>query len=270
MLYSASLGDGTAVLIYCLFEHQSKSDPLMPLRLLQYMTRIWDRWLAGRKPRSDRLPAIIPVVMSHAQGGWSAATSNARAVRSRVVRLMGKHLPGFEFVLDDLWALTNEQLFLRAASASAVLAMVLLRNVKTSGDVLGLLRTCGWLMRAVYDAPNGPELLVRFLRYVIEVADPPPTGQELGDEVDEQIGPAAGEMVMTTLAQQWIAEGVAKGLAQGEARGEARGRAIGVAQAVLGVLEERGLPIPEAVRVRVLSCTDLPTLHAWVRRAAMV
>jgi hypothetical protein len=86
VLYSASLCDGTPALVYCLFEHQSKSDPLMPLRLLKYMTRIWDRWLAGRRSRPDRLPAIIPVVMSHAQGGWSAATSMHELFDPRVVR----------------------------------------------------------------------------------------------------------------------------------------------------------------------------------------
>jgi hypothetical protein len=263
LLYSASLGDGAPVLFYFLFEHQSRSDPLMPLRLLRYMTRIWDRWIAGRRSRPKRIPAIIPVVMSHAPGGWSAATSMHELFDPRVVRLMGKHLPGFEFVLDDLWVQSNQQLFQRAASASAILAMVLLRNVKTSRDVLGLLRSCGWLIRAVYEAPNGPELLFRFIRYVMEVAQEPPPGQELREEVDRQLGPAAGEIVMT-LAEQWIAEGVARGLAQGEARG----RADAFAQAVLGVLEERGLAIPEAVRVRVLSCTDLPTLHGWVRRAA--
>ncbi|HET8659094.1 MAG TPA: hypothetical protein VFM55_08870 [Micromonosporaceae bacterium] len=44
-----------------------------------------------------------------------------------------------------------------------------------------------------------------------------------------------------------------------EARGQRR--------AVLGVLDERGVPVPEAVREQVLSCTDLAQLDIWLRRA---
>lgn len=45
----------------------------------------------------------------------------------------------------------------------------------------------------------------------------------------------------------------------GEARGEAR--------AILTVLEGRGLPVPVEVRERILACTDLAQLDAWLRRA---
>ena len=57
-------------------------------------------------------------------------------------------------------------------------------------------------------------------------------------------------------------EGFAEGLSQGEARGEA--------QAILTVLEARGLEVPEKVRKAVLSCTDLAQLKAWVRAAVSV
>ena len=44
-----------------------------------------------------------------------------------------------------------------------------------------------------------------------------------------------------------------------EARGEA--------QAVLTVLDARGVPVPEAVRGQILACTDLAQLDTWLRRA---
>ena len=45
----------------------------------------------------------------------------------------------------------------------------------------------------------------------------------------------------------------------GEARGEAN--------AVLIVLDGRGVAVPEDVRERILACTDLHQLDTWLRRA---
>ncbi|WP_051720245.1 hypothetical protein [Streptomyces sp. NRRL F-2799] len=41
---------------------------------------------------------------------------------------------------------------------------------------------------------------------------------------------------------------------EGEAKGEARGEAKGV----LRVLEVRGIPVPDAIRERIIACTDTP------------
>ena len=60
------------------------------------------------------------------------------------------------------------------------------------------------------------------------------------------------------------------GLAIGEARGEARGEAKGKAEALLTNLELRGLELSEDVRERILACTDLALLDAWLRRSLAV
>lgn len=49
----------------------------------------------------------------------------------------------------------------------------------------------------------------------------------------------------------------------GEARGEARGRA----EALLMMLEARGLPIDDSARARVLRCDDPALLATWIGRA---
>lgn len=50
--------------------------------------------------------------------------------------------------------------------------------------------------------------------------------------------------------------------------GKERGRAEGKAEAVLSVLEARGVEVSEEDRRRILSCTDLPTLDRWLRQVA--
>lgn len=57
-----------------------------------------------------------------------------------------------------------------------------------------------------------------------------------------------------TIADSWFAEGLSRGRAE----------------AVLGVLEHRALPIPVPVRERVLSTHDEPALQRWFHRAFSV
>jgi hypothetical protein len=47
----------------------------------------------------------------------------------------------------------------------------------------------------------------------------------------------------------------------------AEGRAAGKAEDILTILEDRGLPVDEALRSRILACADLDLLDVWFRRA---
>jgi hypothetical protein len=76
---------------------------------------------------------------------------------------------------------------------------------------------------------------------------------------------AAREMleIEMDLSDEFISELFGGKIARAEAKAEARGEA----RAVLEVLSARGLPTSDAVRTRILGCTDLTTLTRWVRRA---
>ncbi len=52
-----------------------------------------------------------------------------------------------------------------------------------------------------------------------------------------------------------------------DARGRALGEALGEGRAVLTVLDARGVPVPDAIREQILTCTDLTQLDTWLRRA---
>ncbi|UQA54586.1 hypothetical protein [Polyangium aurulentum] len=71
-----------------------------------------------------------------------------------------------------------------------------------------------------------------------------------------------------------LAEGTAKGLAEGTAKGLAEGTAKGLAEgkanSILTVLAARCIPVSDALRARILKCTDLDTLDTWLRRAVVV
>jgi predicted transposase YdaD len=60
------------------------------------------------------------------------------------------------------------------------------------------------------------------------------------------------------------AEGEARGLAKGRTEGEAKGRAEGRAEAVVTLLESRGLRVTKAQATQILACTDLKKLDRWL------
>ncbi|MFY9822313.1 MAG: hypothetical protein WAM82_13100 [Thermoanaerobaculia bacterium] len=57
--------------------------------------------------------------------------------------------------------------------------------------------------------------------------------------------------------------------ARGKAQGEVRGKAQGKAEAILSVLETRGIAVTEAQREEILRCGDLDRLDRWLRRATL-
>jgi predicted transposase/invertase (TIGR01784 family) len=66
ILYEVSF-EGEPAYIYLLAEHQSKPDRLMPLRLWNYLCKIWMRDVErSQKSKGDiKLPYIIPIVFYH-------------------------------------------------------------------------------------------------------------------------------------------------------------------------------------------------------------
>jgi predicted transposase/invertase (TIGR01784 family) len=265
LLFAADIA-GHEAFVYLLLEHQSTVDQLMPLRLLRYMLRIWDRWLADHKG-ATRIPVIVPVVLYHGPKGeeaWTGPTAmrDIFDLDETMLAPSRAFVPGFELLIDDLSRQDDEQLRARAMQTLGIVALLLLKHTRGAKDLLAKLVSWGGLLRQVLAAPDGLEALGTVMRYIMSVSE-----QVTVQDIEALLVPAAGEQVrevVMTEAERLIAEGEARG----EARGEAKWRAEGRANAVLAVLTARGLVVPDAIRARILSCTDIPTLDAWIARAA--
>jgi hypothetical protein len=55
--------------------------------------------------------------------------------------------------------------------------------------------------------------------------------------------------------------------AEGKVEGKAEGKAEGKVEALMMLVEQRGLAITEEQRRKILACKDLPTAERWLRRA---
>src|SRR5699024_9305841 len=84
----------------------------------------------------------------------------------------------------------------------------------------------------------------------------------------EEIMTVSDDEFRTELIGRPFREGRAEGREKGRAEGREKGRAEGRAQAILDVLEARGISVPDETRERITTSSDLDELGLWVRRAA--
>src|SRR5690606_1704432 len=121
---------GGRAFLYLLLEHQSTSDPDMPLRMLAYLVRIWERF--RKEHEKDPLPPVIPALITHAPGGWSAPRSFHEMFAPAPESIEGLALlvPSFSLLVEDLAQLTNDDIKGKALAAFPSLALWALRDAR--------------------------------------------------------------------------------------------------------------------------------------------
>jgi predicted transposase YdaD len=257
LLFTAPLA-GREAFIYVLVEHQSSADPLMSFRMLRYVVRIWDRYLAEH-PEADRLPAVLPLVVHHNRRPWSGPTDVWDLVdldRDAAEAVRG-HVPRLRFLLDDLAVVDEAALRARPLTPPVRVTLLLLKIAAGNARLVDDLRRWAGELRAVLDRPGGMEDFVALLTYIQNVGEVP---AEQLRELVAQLGSQAEEAYVTT-AEMLRAEGRAEGEARGRAEGEHRGRAEALVQ--LLTLKFGSLP-PAAVDA--VHGASVDQLETWTGR----
>jgi predicted transposase/invertase (TIGR01784 family) len=208
LLFSARLRTGDPALLYLLLEHQSTADPTMPLRMLSYQVRIWDRF--RREHLAARLPPVIAVVISHVPGGWTSSRSFADMFEPSVMAIPGLAalVPRFSMIIEDLAHLSNEDLKARSLAVFQKLALWLLRDAR---DPERLLDSFGVWISALAEAeraPTGIDSFATLITYMFRVVDPMHR-DDLRAKI-RQLGSRAEDAAMT-IAEQLHEEGRIEG-----------------------------------------------------------
>lgn len=243
---------GERLLVYLLLEHQSTPDPWMPLRMLGYMLRIWERGLGTR--RATSLPAIVPVVVAHGAAVHRMPTRMHELVRPDPTTIAGRAqlVPEFQLVVDDIAAATDAELRGRALAAFPMLALWLLRDARRGDALVRRLHAWADAFRVVAQAPGGIAAMHRLMRYVEVV---------LGEQRSERFGQFRA--MLGAISSQ-TEEAVV--LYCDQVRAEAR---IENSRAVL--LEQLALrfgPIDDRIVARIHQA-DLAQLDVWIERFAV-
>ncbi|SEE21786.1 Rpn family recombination-promoting nuclease/putative transposase [Ruania alba] len=265
LLFSTRL-NRDPTLVYVLVEHQSSPDPLMALRVLEYVTRIWWRHLdAGdesddpHKPRprpgatARTLPPVLPVVVYQGRRRWNTPTAMDGLYDDASEQALGSFLPRHQFVLQDLTGVEVEELLAAPLTPAARLALAMLRFAprqehlaqvleRFTPDVLDLVRT------------RADQMFTIIMEYAYQVSDTPPAQVR---HYFEDLGPDAQEAYMSNTLERGRAEGVAEGVAKGVAKG--------VAGTLTRLLVRRFGPLTSEQTARIESATP-DQLDAWVDR----
>ncbi|WP_405485248.1 Rpn family recombination-promoting nuclease/putative transposase [Nocardia sp. NBC_00511] len=247
LLFSARV-DGHDAFVYLLIEHQSRPDPLMPMRMLEYMIGIWNRYVREH-PKTKTLPAVIPLVVHASPDGrrWDSPTELAELIDIDPATrdALGEHLPRFRFLLDDLTADEVPAIHARDLTPAARVLLVLLKtapgNKHLDTQLLPLLGD----LQTLLTGPGGIDDLECVVTYILTVGET--SCSDLGPVID-RLGPLAKEVIVTT-AQRLRAEG----------------RTEGRAETVLELLALKFGPLPTPITATV-SAADTAQLRLWTAR----
>jgi predicted transposase/invertase (TIGR01784 family) len=265
LLFSVRLS-GRAAYAYLLFEHKSEVERLVALQVLKYLVRIWER-VMGQKPRPASLPPIIPVVVYHGAGAWTAPVDFMGLFEPWLAEepTLASVTPRYRYLVDDLTQASDEALKARAMGALGFLAAVLLRDARTPGRLVPTLHRVGELLSELARAAGGGGAVQVLLSYIARVADEPE--EELVAAVERYL--PEGRQAMATLEQRYFErgeqQGLRPGLEQGLEQGAREGARAGRAATLFRQLELKFGPLDDANRRR-LEAMDSAALDTCAER----
>jgi predicted transposase YdaD len=239
LLFSVQIS-GSAALLYVLWEHQRTEAPLMGLRLLSYMVRIWNQQVQKQGP-SCRLAPILPLVLAQDRDRWKTSTrfhglfdfpeESWGAVRGCT--------PDFAFRLLQLVDLPYEDI---RGTAEGILT---LRSLKAE-PVGELLHSLVWDPEVITGVSR--EAVERFFRYVLNAnVDKGAFGAKVAQQRSKDLTKLA-----MTLAERFRQEGKEEGRQEG---------VDFLLRMVLEVLEVRFGHVPDGLAEMLSGCSDLERLR---------
>jgi predicted transposase/invertase (TIGR01784 family) len=254
LLYRVKTRRGGDALVYLLMEHQSTFDARMPLRLLRYMVRIWDRW--ERDHPTGKLPIVLPIVLHHDIDAWRAAPEFACVLDAspELLAAVGPFQPLFRFVLDDLAPLSLETLSSRKLHALALLVQLAFWTSRSLARLQDAAPRMGAMVAELTRDARAQMLLMQLYVYLLHDAPRDVETEEVQAILKQIAGPAGKEDIVNA-GERLIEQGRVKGLAEGQAA---------IRLAIVALLTARGLGLSESGKARLAACSDVALLTTWV------
>ena len=242
LLFSVKI-DGHRAFLYILFEHQNQEDPLMGLRLLTYMVRIWNDYLRNN-PGATKLPAILPLVLAQDNKPWKSSTRFADLIDmpEGVGADIKKHIPDFEFQLVELYRMPFDKIL------GTPMGILTLRALKAE-KLQALLDDPVWDETLLIQLPSASfEMLMRYI-------------------LDRDLDKPAFRRKLKTLRNRKLSKNAMSLAEQFRQEGRQEGLIFSQQQAILEALEIRFQRAPEGLREEIEAITDSEKLTRLHRAA---
>ena len=242
LLFTAKI-DGHPAFLYILFEHQNQEDPLIGLRLLTYMIRIWNDYLRNN-PGATKLPAILPLVLAQDSKPWKSSTRFADLIDipEGVGEDIKKHIPDFEFQLVELYHMPFDKIL------GTPMGILTLRALKAE-KLQALLDDPVWDETLLIQLPSASfEMLMRYI-------------------LDRDLDKPAFRRKLKTLRNPKLSKNAMSLAEQFRQEGRQEGLIFSQQQAILEALEIRFQRAPEGLLEEIEAITDSEKLTRLHRAA---
>ncbi|MGW4849274.1 hypothetical protein [Nocardia brasiliensis] len=224
-----------------LVEAQGKKDETRP--------PAWAYYLAYLQARYKLLPVLVVVCQDHDVASWAEGPLQVGHARwpSLILRplVLGPH--NVQPVTDIDTAVSD----LALATLSAI-------THAKQPDINEILETLAAALRK-----TGPTESAHMYRELTELG--------LGDGETQQMWRKLLSMDLdffrSKTSNDLRAQGEVRGEAKGEARGLIKGEAKGRAEYIVRTLDQRGIPLSDTDRNRILTCLDFEVLDRWFDRS---
>ena len=257
--------DGREIVVVVLVEVQSTVETKMALRLLGYMTAIWQKEAEKRTPgastgssgsneslrssaTAEKLPAIVPIVIYNGKRPWTAAR-RFRELIEGAERFSGR-LVDFEYWLIDVRRLREEELL---GLSGAMAAVFWLDGTREEAEVARRLRRLVRLLSRVPEDQVGP--LLDWVSAVLASRLPAEEGPALLGRLKEVRSGEEAEEVATNFERM-----LDRWLEKTERRGWEKGRAEGLKATAVRLMAE-GMDDAFIARVTGLSFDEIARLR---------
>ncbi len=236
--------------VYILFEHKSYKDRMLPLQLLRYIIRLYDRHLRTRKD-TKHLPFVVPVVFYHGKLASEYLRLKDLFLGDEVLL---RYVPDFEY---DFVNITQEDDARLRGEGEIHAAMLLMKHI-FDPDFPARVPEIMELLSRIYDAQTGIEAISLYLQYIVAGAvnaDPDALLKTLNQQ---------GGKLMPSLAKKLYDEGLEDGLQEGRQEGLQEG--VQAARSMLlDLIEVKFGTIDPALSDQINKITDLNTLQKLSR-----
>lgn len=235
ILYEVHIAENPAYL-WLLCEHQSRVDPLMPFRMLEYMVGAWGNYRKQKKGKCKYLPLIVPILFFNGVKPYHGKR-DMHEIISAPQTLITEFL--FKpFLLIDTHELVDKDL--QQHYWSGMLAFFM-KHVRAR-DVLHKIQHVRSELQCLL-AEDAFDYVVLLLNYVLHSSELSSSDQFI-ETVKTEISLDVGDTVMT-LAERLIKQGVDRGIEQGIEQGVEQGILAGEHAVLLRLLRHKFGPIPE-------------------------
>ena len=257
--------DGEWIYLYLLIEFQHRVDAYMPVRMLGYVTLLYQE-LIRRKELAQRnlLPPILPIVIYHGNRRWTAATDVADLLPS-VPGQVADYMPSMRYCLLDISTYSPDQV---EHMQNLMAAVIRIEQAENWEAIIALTKQLqAWLQ----DQPETRRTLTIWIRELLYSRSRQHIMLPEIHDLEELNMTLAERFIQweKELGQKGYLEGMERGIEQGIEKGIEQGLQKGIQSGEARVLErlliQRFGALPADIHARI-STAPPELLEAWSLR----